>query len=171
MGGWSMTPDELKARIADAGVEFIYAMFVEMHGKPCAKLVPVTAIDDLGEVGAGCAGVAAGPLSQTPADPDILAIPDPDSYVQLPWQPNVAAMQCDPTVEGAAWPYAPRVILKQMLSQAAQQDLVLKAGVEVEYSLLAREADGSLRPADERDTSALPCYDARGLTPALDHLT
>ncbi|GIT46562.1 MAG: hypothetical protein Ct9H300mP12_11470 [Acidimicrobiales bacterium] len=91
--------------------------------------------------------------------------------MQLPWQPNVAAMQCDPTVEGAAWPYAPRVILKQMLSQAAQQDLVLKAGVEFEYSLLAREADGSLRPADERDTSALPCYDARGLTTALDHLT
>ena len=166
-----MTPDELKARIADDGVEFIYAMFVEMHGKPCAKLVPVTAIDDLLEVGAGFAGFAAGPLSQTPADPDILAIPDPDSYVQLPWQPNVAAMQCDPTVEGAAWPYAPRVILKQMLAQAAQQDLVLKAGVEVEYSLLAREADGSLRPADERDTSALPCYDARGLTTALDHLT
>ncbi|GIT00912.1 MAG: hypothetical protein CM1200mP26_26240 [Acidimicrobiales bacterium] len=36
---------------------------------------------------------------------------------------------------------------------------------------MAREADGSLRPADERDTSALPCYDARGLTTALDHLT
>ena len=28
-----MTPDELKARIADDGVEFIYAMFVESLGK------------------------------------------------------------------------------------------------------------------------------------------
>ncbi|SVC12336.1 uncharacterized protein METZ01_LOCUS265190, partial [marine metagenome] len=42
--------EEIKARIADDGVEFIYAMFVEMHGKPCAKLVPVSAIDDLLEV-------------------------------------------------------------------------------------------------------------------------
>ena len=110
------TQEELKARIADDGVEFIYAMFVEMHGKPCAKLVPVTAIDDLLEVGAGFAGFAAGPLSQNPADPDILAIPDPDSYVQFPWQPNVAAMQCDATVEGELWPYAPRIILQQVLA-------------------------------------------------------
>ena len=114
-----MTPDELKARIHDDGVEFIYAMFVEMHGKPCAKLVPVSAIDDLLEVGAGFAGFAAGPISQTPADPDILAIPDPDSYTQLPWQRNVAAMQCDPTVEGELWPYAPRVILKRVAAAAA----------------------------------------------------
>ena len=166
-----MTPDELKARINDDGVEFIYAMFVEMHGKPCAKLVPVSAIDDLLEVGAGFAGFAAGPISQTPADPDILAIPDPDSYTQLPWQPNVAAMQCDPTVEGELWPYAPRVILKRVVAAAAGQNLVLKAGAEAEYSLLHRNEDGSLRPADERDTSELPCYDARGLTAVLDHLT
>ena len=46
-GEGEMTPDELKGRIAEDGVEFIYAMFVEMHGKPCAKLVPVSAIDDL----------------------------------------------------------------------------------------------------------------------------
>ena len=166
-----MTPDELKSRIADDGVEFIYAMFVEMHGKPCAKLVPVTAIDDLLEVGAGFAGFAAGPLSHNPADPDILAIPDPDSYVQFPWQPNVAAMQCDATVEGELWPYAPRVILQQVLARAAEQNLVLKAGAEVEYSLLRRHEDGSLSVADERDVSTAPCYDARGLTAVLDHLS
>ena len=165
------TPEELKARIADDGVEFIYAMFVEMHGKPCAKLVPVTAIDDLLEVGAGFAGFAAGPLSQTPADPDILAIPDPDSYTQFPWQPNVAAMQCDATVEGELWPYAPRVILQRAIARAVEQNLVLKAGAEAEYSLLRRNDDGSLSVADERDTSMVPCYDARGLTAALDHLT
>ena len=165
------TPEELRARIDDDGVEFIYAMFVEMHGKPCAKLVPVTNLDELLEVGAGFAGFAAGPMSQTPADPDILAIPDPGSYVQLPWQPNVAAMQCDATVDGELWPYAPRVILQQALARAAERNLVLKAGVEAEYSLLARDDDGTLRPADERDTSALPCYDARGLTTMLDHLT
>jgi len=163
--------EELKARIADDGVEFIYAMFVEMHGKPCAKLVPVTAIDDLFEVGAGFAGFAAGPMSQTPADPDILALPDPSSYTVLPWQPNVAAMQCDATVEGEEWPYAPRVILKRAVARAAEQNLVLKSGVEAEYSMLHRNDDGSFRPADERDTSMLPCYDARGLTTMLDHLT
>ena|SRR5271170_5167487 len=27
------------------GVEFLFAMFVDMHGKPCAKMVPVSAIE------------------------------------------------------------------------------------------------------------------------------
>ena len=42
------------------GVEFLFAMFVDMHGKPCAKMVPVSAIDGLMADGAGFAGFAAG---------------------------------------------------------------------------------------------------------------
>ncbi len=163
--------EEIRSRVAADGVEFIYAMFVEMHGKPCAKLVPVSNLEGLMQEGAGFAGFAAGPIGQSPADPDIAAIPDPDSYMVLPWQPNVAAMQCDPTVEGEPWPYAPRVILRRLLKAAADRNLVLKVGVEAEYSLVARNSDGTIRVADERDLSDLPCYDARGLTRMLDHLT
>ena len=39
--------DELREQIEKDGVEFIYAMFVEMPGKPCAQLVPVSALDGL----------------------------------------------------------------------------------------------------------------------------
>ncbi len=163
--------DTIKARVEADGVEYIYAMFVEMHGKPCAKLVPVNALEGLMADGAGFAGFASGPMGQTPADPDMLALPDPSSYTQLPWQPNVAAMQCDPTVEGELWPYAPRVILRRALDQLAEKNLVMKTGVEAEYSIVERNDDGSIRVADERDTDALPCYDARGLTRMLPHLT
>ncbi len=163
--------EDIRDRADDDGVEFIYAMFVEMHGKPCAKLVPIGALEDLMQVGAGFAGFAAGPMGQDPSSPDILALPDPRSYTRLPWQPNVAAMQCDPTVEGELWPFAPRVILRRALDRLAERNLVFKAGVEAEYSLLARAEDGSLRVADERDSDLLPCYDARGLTRMLPHLT
>ncbi len=163
--------EEIRAKTEADGVEFIYAMFVEMHGKPCAKLVPVSALDGLMADGAGFAGFAAGPIGQNPSSPDILALPDPASYTQLPWQPNVAAMQCDPTVEGELWPYAPRVILRRALDAAVERNLVLKSGVEAEYSLVVRNDDGSIAVADDRDTDALPCYDARGLTRMLPHLT
>ncbi len=162
--------EEIRARTAADGVEFIYAMFVEMHGKPCAKLVPVSALEGLMSDGAGFAGFAAGPMGQDPSSPDILALPDPASYTQLPWQPNIAAMQCDPTVEGELWPYAPRVILRRAMEAAAERNLVLKSGVEAEYSLVVRHEDGSISVADERDVDALPCYDARGLTRMLPHL-
>ena len=64
-----MTHDEVRKRAKDDGIEFFLAQFVEMHGKPNAKLMPVQAIDDLLEEGAGFAGFAAGPIGQTPASP------------------------------------------------------------------------------------------------------
>ena len=167
-----MSPvEDIRSRIRADGVEFIYAMFVEMHGKPCAKLVPVEALDTLMADGAGFAGFAAGPIGQDPSSPDIAARPDPASYMQLPWQPNVAAMQCDPTVEGELWPYAPRVILRRALESLAARNLVLKAGFEAEYSLVVRDENGRISVADDRDIDPRPCYDARGLTRMLPHLT
>ncbi len=163
--------EAIRSRVEADGVEFIYAMFVEMHGKPCAKLVPVEALQGLMSDGAGFAGFASGPMGQNPSSPDMLALPDPASYTQLPWQPNVAAMQCDPTVEGELWPYAPRVILARALDALAQRGLVLKTGVEAEYSLVVRDDNGAISVADERDVDALPCYDARSLTRMLPHLT
>jgi glutamine synthetase len=173
LGGMrSMTAtDDIAAKVEADGVSFIYAMYVEMHGKPCAKLVPVEALDGLMTDGAGFAGFASGPMGQNPSSPDMLAIPDPASYTVLPWQPDVAVMQCDPTVEGELWPFAPRVILGQALQRLADRGLTMKTGVEAEYSLVVRNDDGSIAVADERDVDPLPCYDARGLTRMLPHLT
>ena len=41
------TADELKEVAEGDAVDFLFAMFVDMHGKPCAKMVPVSAIDGL----------------------------------------------------------------------------------------------------------------------------
>ena len=109
----------LRARAESDGVEFFFAMFVDMHGKPCAKMIPVEAVDVLAGGGAGFAGFAAGPMGQTPADPDMIAVPDPDSYMLAPWQPGLAVLQCDIHVEGEPWPYTPRLILKSMLEQGS----------------------------------------------------
>ncbi len=58
------TEEELVAATKRDGVEFLFAMFVDLHGKPCAKMVPVSAIDGLMADGAGFAGFAAGPMGQ-----------------------------------------------------------------------------------------------------------
>ena len=47
----------------DAGTTFILALFVDLRGKPCAKLVPVEAIDSLATEGVGFAGYAVGRLA------------------------------------------------------------------------------------------------------------
>src|ERR1700758_926467 len=129
------TEEELQERAKADGVEFFFAMFVDMHGKPCAKMVPIQALDVLLGGGAGFAGFAAGPMGQTPADPDLIVRPDPASYTPLPRKPDVAVVQCDPTVDGELWPYAPRVILQQQLQRLTDRGLVLKVGAEAEYFL------------------------------------
>ena len=35
----------LEARASEDGIEFFLTMFVDMHGRPCAKLVPSSAMD------------------------------------------------------------------------------------------------------------------------------
>ena len=168
----SPAPGSLKARALADGVRFLLALFVDLTGKPCAKLVPVEAADELEHEGVVFAGYAVGAIGQQPCDPDLIALPDLASYTPLPQvKQGMALVHCDPHVEGVPWPYAPRVILKAQLAAARARGLELFAGAEVEYFLVRRAADGTLAPADDRDVAAQPCYDARGLTRMYDHLT
>ena len=161
--------DELIDLIGATGVDFVLTMFVDLDGKPCAKLVPATATDVVAS-GASFAGFAAGPLFQNPADPDLVAVPDSSSFTVLPWEPTVAAVMCDLHSEGDPWPYAPRVLLRSALERLRERGYVMKTGVEAEYSLVRRIEGGSLVVADDRDTAANPCYDVHGLMRMLPHL-
>ena len=163
---------DLGARARADGVRFLLALFVDLTGKPCAKLVPVEAADELQHEGVGFAGYAVGAMGQQPCDPDLVAIPDLASYTPLPSvREGLALVHCDPHVLGEPWRFAPRVLLKKQLERARAQQLELFVGAEVEYFLVARDADGRLVPADPKDDAARPCYDARGLTRMYDHLT
>jgi glutamine synthetase len=162
---------ELRARAAADGVEFFFALFVDMHGRPCAKMVPVEALGVMLGGGSGFAGFAAGPMGQSPADPDMIAVPDVTSYTLAPWQPGLAVLHCDISVEGEPWPYTPRLILKRMLDKARARGLDYQVGVEAEYFLVRRDGDDGIEVADPLDRMAGPCYDAKGLTRMYDHLT
>ncbi len=161
----------LHERAQADGVRFLLAVFVDLNGKPCAKLVPVEAVDQLESGKLGFAGFAAGLIGQHPHDTDLIAIPDLDSYAPIPFvRKGLAIVHCDPYVDGEPWPYAPRVILKQAIAQLAERGLSSKVGAEVEYFLVDRGEDAQLTAADQRDTGNQTCYDARGVTRMYDHL-
>src|SRR5690349_24556088 len=90
------------AELAEASAtKFILALFVDLRGKPCAKLVPVEAVDLLATEGVGFAGYAVGAIGQEPKDPDLMAIPDPDSFTPIPFlKDGLAIVHCDPHVNG-----------------------------------------------------------------------
>ncbi|MBA2517770.1 MAG: type III glutamate--ammonia ligase [Solirubrobacterales bacterium] len=160
--------DDVRAHLRANEVEFLFAQFVDMHGKPNAKLVPTTHLDDLMTDGAGFAGFAAGEIGQRPNDADIVALPDLRSFTPLPWRPEIARFACDLHVEGREWPFCPRTILRRQLERAAALGLEFKIGAELEYFLVRRQEDGSIVVADPLDTLQQPCYDMRALTRNFD---
>ncbi|MEA2331798.1 MAG: glutamine synthetase [Thermoleophilaceae bacterium] len=165
------TREEVEREIRDRNIEFLFAQFVDMHGKPNAKLIPAAHLDDLLTEGAGFAGFAAGAIGQRPNDPDMLAIPDIRSFSPLPWRPEVARFACDIQVEGEEWLYCPRTILRKQIDRAAELGYEFKIGAELEYFLVRRNDDGTIEVADTLDNLEQPCYDMRALTRNLDFVT
>jgi glutamine synthetase len=163
--------EDVKRRAKEEGIEFFLAQFVEMHGKPNAKLMPAAAIDDLMQEGAGFAGFAAGPMGQTPASPDMLAVPDLSTYTRVPWQPDLVRFACDVTVEGEPWPYCPRTILRRAVDRAAALGYRMKIGLEAEFFLVRRDERGNVVVDDPLDTADQPCYDAKALYRNYEFLT
>ena len=143
----------------DKGVKYFMISFTDLFGGQRAKLVPTQAIADMQEEGAGFAGFATW-LDMTPAHPDMLAVPDPSSVIQLPWKPEVAWVAANPVMEGSDVAQAPRNVLRRLIDEAAGEGLHVKTGIEAEYFLLAR--DGSAL-SDEYDTAEKPCYDQQAV--------
>src|SRR5918997_7082363 len=163
--------EDVERHLKENEVEFLFAQFVDMHGKPSAKLVPARHLDGLLSDGAGFAGFAAGPIGQRPNDPDMAAMPDIRSLTPLPWRPNVARFACDVHVEGEEWPYDPRTILRRQLERARSMGFEFMLGTELEYFLVRRREDGGIELADPLDTLDQPCYDMRALTRNLDFMS
>ena len=163
--------EAVKKRAEEEGIEFFFAQFVDMNAKPSAKLVPMSNFERLVGEGAGFAGFAAGPIGQTPASPDMMAIPDLNSYTRVPFKDNLARFACDIYVEGKEWPYCPRTILRKQLERAAALGFEFKLGAELEYFLVRRNDDGTIELADPLDNLPQPCYDMRALTRNLDFVS
>jgi len=163
--------DSIRAKADQDGIKFFFAQFVDMNAKPSAKLVPIENWDGLVTEGAGFAGFAAGPIGQTPASPDMMAIPDMASYTPVPFKPGLARFACDITVEGEEWPYCPRTILRRQLARAKELGYTFKVGMELEFFLLRENAEGGIELADPLDRLEQPCYDMKGLTRQYEFLS
>jgi glutamine synthetase len=155
------------AKIArDKKIAYFLISFVDLFGVLRAKLVPAAAIGPMQRDGATFAGFATH-LDLTPADPDVFAIPDPDSLIQLPWQPELGWLAADPYIHGAPIDHAPRIVLKRALAAAQKLGYRMKTGVEAEFFVI--NPDGSAI-ADGADRQAKPCYDQAALLRRYDLL-
>src|SRR5438445_5707 len=80
---------------------------------------------------------------------EIRLVPDPDSFVVLPYVPHSAAFSCDMIAgDRTPWGACPRSFLKRMRERAAAQGVCLQAAFEAEFSLAQCGPGGEYVPFD-----------------------
>ncbi|MEO7716034.1 MAG: type III glutamate--ammonia ligase [Capsulimonas sp.] len=163
---------ETQHLFAEKNIQFFLMSFVDLHGTPRAKLVPAECLEDVCAGAAGFAGFAVDGVGQGPHDPDLSCTPVADSTVfPLPWKPGMAWIAGNLTMDGGEWAHCPRTILSRAMADAKSQGFLFKVGVEPEFFLIDKKADGSIGVADAGDTLAKPCYGQLSLLRNADFLT
>src|SRR6056297_2340271 len=120
---------DLAAFAAEKGVKYFMISYTDLFGGQRAKLVPAAAIADMARDGAGFAGFATY-LDMTPAHPDMLAVPDPATVIQLPWKPDVAWVAANCVMEESEFAPGLRSMLRELVAEAEAEGLRVKTGVE-----------------------------------------
>jgi len=154
---------DLRARVADAGVEHVYYQFVSLNGRVLGKVAPAahlernllrgvqfhaSAIADLTANRHG-ALIGAGLEAE-----EFVALPDPDTFAPLPWDGGFGRLLCRlyrrgdrRTQAGEPLPTDPRGALDAAHTAfAARTGLTLRSGCEPEMSWLGAGVDVRSRP-------------------------
>lgn len=152
---------ELGASLKKRGVKYCIGAYVDIHGVPKGKVVP---IDHFGHFAGGSelyTGYALDGLGQSPNDDEIASLPDLDGCVVLPWNPEVAWFPADNTFHGEPYEINTRVALKKQLAKAAEMGFGMNLGIECEVFVVRRTEDGRLEIPNDDDNLVKSCYDVK----------
>lgn len=153
-----MKHEQIVTACHDAGVRLIRFLYCDNGCVIRGKLTPLEYLAGRLETGMGLtvAMQAMNMLDQLQTDVEgmgpvgeIRLVPDPHSFVILPYAPNSAAMICDMVaLNREPWDACPRDFLKRMIVRAAEHGIKVQASFENEFSLLEPAEDGEYQPID-----------------------
>jgi glutamine synthetase len=152
-----LNAEQVVAACQEAGVRLVRFLYCDNGCTIRGKLVPVERLAGRMVSGQGLtvAMQAMNMLDQLqPVEGmgpvgEIRLVPDPESFVVLPYAPHAAAMMCDMlTLERAPWGACPRTFLKRQIARAAERGLTVQAALEGEFSLFREAEPGVYAPID-----------------------
>lgn len=161
---WDRKREELRAH----GVEYCLAAYVDVHGVPKAKAVPIGHFARMMSGSELFTGAAVDGLGQGPADDELSLRPDLDAVTVLPWETSVAWAPGYLHFHGEPYPMDSRGVLRRQVDRAAAHGLVFNLGIETEFFLVRPDEHGRPQPANPNDRLGRGAYDITGL---LENLT
>ncbi len=136
--------------VKEHDVKFIRLWFADIHGQLKSFAIPVDELEFAFNEGMGFDGSSIKGFARID-ESDMIARPDPTTFVVLPWRPKdkaVARMFCDIyEPDGAPYKGDPRYILKLNLEKAKQKGYTFYVGPELEYFYF--KSDKNTEPLDE----------------------
>src|SRR5215510_15407007 len=133
----------IKQKLIAHGVKYCIGAYVDIHGVPKGKVVPIDHLEHMAAGSERYTGYALDGLGQEPHDDEITSVPDLSHIIQLPWEPKVAWIPADNAFKGKPYALNTRVALKAMLNEAASMGFGFNLGIECEIYLLKKNADGT----------------------------
>jgi glutamine synthetase len=151
------------AELAARGVRYAAVSFVDVHGKPKSKMVPLNHLENATKGSELFTGAALDGVPQEVSDHEVSAIPDLAAPMILPTRPDVAWFPSSLHYQGSPFEACSRGILQRQTARAAELGYTFNLGIETEFFLLKRREDGTVGPASAADDLDKPCYDLRGM--------
>ena len=163
------TVEQAKLRMQAAGVHTVIAQFVDIHGSPKGKYIPLAHLEDILGAGAGFAGPSIwgtglprnGPRSEFYGKGDI------NSLQALPWMPGYARIVCSGMVDGEPFSGCSRRVLLKQIERLNARGWTLNVGIEPEFFLVNKDEHGRPIPC-VKDDQDKPSYDLKALARVRD---
>ncbi len=144
--------DELSAQ----GVQYVFGAYVDVHGVPKSKCVPIGHLQSMaGGSELYTVGALEGMGELGPNEDECVSIPDLDRITVLPWDRRFAVAPANLFFHGDPYSHDSRHILKEQVRAAAAMGFRFNMGVEPELYVLRDDGDG-YRPFVAEDSVNAP---------------
>ena len=163
----------------DAGVELVRFLYVDHGGVVRGKATSRARLVERLQTGIGLVtGMQAmsmldelAPVAGLGPVGEVRLVPDPGSFVALPYAPGAAAMTADMVrLDGEPWEACPRAFLKRAVAELAAEGYALVAAFEPEFTLGRRvPGDGSAEPDRLVPVDQSLCFSTSGFGAAHDY--
>jgi glutamine synthetase len=152
---------KLQAELKAKGVKYCVGAYVDIHGVPKGKFVPIEHFLHFAHGSELYTGYALDGLGQRPNDDEIASLPDLDRGTILPWNTQVAWFPADNTFHDEPYDINTRVSLKKVLADAAKLGFGFNLGIECEVFVVKHGEDGKLTIPNSDDNLVKSCYDIK----------
>ena len=150
-----------KNELIAAGVKYCVGAYVDLHGVPKGKVVPISHFENFASGSELYTGYALDGLGQSPNDDEISSVPDLTRGVRLPWQPEVMWYPADLAFHGEPYEVGTRVAFQKVLRQAAEMGFGFNLGIECEVYFVKQDESGRLLIPNPDDNLMKSCYDVK----------